>query len=101
MRRALGSIPGPGSVEVTSFVESDPGANPAAGAPIFFTKPATALVQASAIPFPPATEELHHEIELVALADVEEPGDEVAPLFADDEIVDVTIRAPIAMKFPT
>ena len=32
----------------------------------------------------------------VALADDETPGGEVAPLFADDEIVDVTIAAPIA-----
>jgi len=43
------------------------GADPAAGSPIFFTKPAAALTQAAAVPFPPATEELHHEIELVAL----------------------------------
>lgn len=43
------------------------GADPAAGSPIFFTKPGAALVQLAAIPFPAATEELHHEVELVAL----------------------------------
>ena len=43
------------------------GADPKAGTPIFFSKPATALMQAAAVPFPPATEELHHEVELVAL----------------------------------
>lgn len=43
------------------------GADPKAADPIFFSKPATALTQAAAVPFPPATEELHHEIELVAL----------------------------------
>ncbi len=43
------------------------GADPAAGAPIFFTKPAAALVQAAAIPYPRSTKELHHEVELVAL----------------------------------
>ncbi|NKI34024.1 fumarylacetoacetate hydrolase family protein [Wenzhouxiangella sp. XN79A] len=43
------------------------GADPKAGTPIFFTKPATALTQAATVPFPPATEELHHEVELVAL----------------------------------
>ena len=32
----------------------------------------------------------------VALADDENPGNKVAPLFAADEIVDVTIQAPIA-----
>ena len=43
------------------------GADPRAGAPIFFSKPATALSQAAAVPYPPATGELHHEVELVAL----------------------------------
>lgn len=34
--------------------------------PFFFTKPADALVEtASTIPYPPLTEDLHHEIELV------------------------------------
>jgi fumarylpyruvate hydrolase len=41
---------------------SDPGREP----PFFFTKPADAVVaDSSPIPFPLATEELHHEIELV------------------------------------
>lgn len=43
------------------------GADPSAGSPIFFTKPAAALVQSARIAFPPATGELHHEVELVAL----------------------------------
>jgi fumarylpyruvate hydrolase len=43
------------------------GADPKAAAPVFFSKPAAALTQAAAVPFPPATQELHHEIELVAL----------------------------------
>jgi len=41
---------------------SDPDQEP----PIFFTKPAAALVQAATIDYPAATEELHHEVELVA-----------------------------------
>jgi len=41
---------------------SDPDHEP----PIFFTKPATALVQAETIAYPAATEALHHEVELVA-----------------------------------
>lgn len=41
------------------------GANP--GAPVFFTKPARALVQVDEIPYPPHTGELHHEVELVVL----------------------------------
>jgi fumarylpyruvate hydrolase len=41
------------------------GADPA-GSPIFFTKPADAVVEnGAAIPYPPGTKDLHHEIELV------------------------------------
>lgn len=41
---------------------SDPDREP----PFFFTKPADAVVSASgAVPYPPSTEDLHHEIELV------------------------------------
>ena len=43
------------------------GADPALEAPLFFTKPAAALVQCEQIDYPAATEELHHEIELVTL----------------------------------
>ena len=36
-------------------------------APVFFCKPADALVQGNgAVPYPSATTELHHEVELVA-----------------------------------
>ena len=41
---------------------SDPNLEP----PFFFTKPADAVVPASgAVPYPPATRDLHHEVELV------------------------------------
>jgi fumarylpyruvate hydrolase len=41
---------------------SDPNREP----PFFFTKPADAVVAASgAVPYPPSTQDLHHEIELV------------------------------------
>ena len=41
---------------------SDPNREP----PFFFTKPADAVVPASgAVPYPPATRDLHHEVELV------------------------------------
>lgn len=42
------------------------GADPARESPIFFSKPAAALVQRDCIDYPPGTEELHHEVELVA-----------------------------------
>ncbi len=46
----------------------DPNAEP----PFFFMKPASALVQSGAsIPYPPATENLHHEAELAVLIERE------------------------------
>jgi fumarylpyruvate hydrolase len=42
------------------------GTDPAHAAPVFFMKPADAVVPSgSAVPYPQATSELHHEIELV------------------------------------
>jgi fumarylpyruvate hydrolase len=42
------------------------GADPDREPPFFFTKPADAVVPASGtVPFPPATKDLHHEVELV------------------------------------
>jgi 2-keto-4-pentenoate hydratase/2-oxohepta-3-ene-1,7-dioic acid hydratase in catechol pathway len=41
-------------------------ADPAArGRPIFFLKPADAIVLDGVVPYPPGTKELHHEVELV------------------------------------
>lgn len=41
------------------------GADPQAGAPLFFSKPAHAVTGAAQVPYPPLTGELHHEVELV------------------------------------
>src|SRR6187549_3619143 len=42
------------------------GGDPRSESPIFFTKPADALVQSGAsVPYPPGTRDLHHEVELV------------------------------------
>jgi fumarylpyruvate hydrolase len=41
------------------------GGNPDRDAPIFFSKPADAVTHALRVPYPPATTELHHEVELV------------------------------------
>ena len=44
------------------------GGDPKANPPIFFMKPNSAIVKAGAtIPYPPATENLHHEVELVVV----------------------------------
>ncbi|TPW07483.1 MAG: fumarylacetoacetate (FAA) hydrolase [Alphaproteobacteria bacterium] len=41
------------------------GADPAAEPPFFFMKPADAVVLGNRVPYPPDTDNLHHEVELV------------------------------------
>lgn len=41
------------------------GAEPTRGTPVFFAKPADAVVPGGDVPYPPGTSELHHEVELV------------------------------------
>lgn len=41
------------------------GGDPERQAPFFFTKPADAAVAGGTLPFPPQTQDLHHEVELV------------------------------------
>jgi fumarylpyruvate hydrolase len=53
------------------------GADPERETPLFFTKPATALVQRETIDYPADTRELHHEIELVVL--LREGGRDLSP----------------------
>ncbi|MEE4303132.1 MAG: fumarylacetoacetate hydrolase family protein [Wenzhouxiangella sp.] len=43
------------------------GVDPERSAPVFFSKPARALVHDETIAYPPDTAELHHEVELVVL----------------------------------
>ena len=43
------------------------GADPRAGSPVFFSKPATALGNDRTVRYPDRTESLHHEVELVVL----------------------------------
>lgn len=42
------------------------GSNPDREPPFFFAKPADAVVSGPSVPYPPATANLHHEVELVA-----------------------------------
>jgi len=61
------------------------GGDPERGTPIFFTKPADAIVKHNRpVPYPPATENLHHEIELVIAIGRE--GADIAPQNAQDHI---------------
>ena len=61
------------------------GHDPEAELPFFFSKPADALVTGGAdTPYPPATKDLHHEIELVVAIGTEADG--IAPAAAHDVI---------------
>ncbi len=73
------------------------GNDPDREAPFFFTKPADAVVAAAAtVPYPPLTENLHHEIELVVA--IGKGGADVTPAQALDLVwgygvgVDLTRR---------
>ena len=43
------------------------------GTPVFFQKPAAAIVVDGAVPYPPATQDLHHEVELVVALGADAP----------------------------
>jgi fumarylpyruvate hydrolase len=47
------------------------------GRPVFFCKPADAIVLDGVVPYPPGTRELHHEIELVVALGVDAPAGEL------------------------
>ena len=49
------------------------------GDPVFFTKPADAVVVDGVVPYPPGTRELHHEVELVVALGADAPAGELAP----------------------
>lgn len=49
------------------------------GRPVFFCKPADAIVLGGAVPYPPGTRELHHEVELVVALGTDAPAGELDP----------------------
>ena len=61
------------------------GADPARETPFFFSKPRDALITEADVPFPSATENLHHEVELVCAIGGE--GADLAPGAAADLII--------------
>jgi len=72
------------------------GADPALEAPLFFTKPAAALVQRESIDFPAATEELHHEIELVAVLEL--GGRDLTPDQADAAVFGYAVGCDLTRR---
>jgi fumarylpyruvate hydrolase len=62
---------------------SAPASKAERGQPVFFLKPADALVVDGAVPYPPGTAELHHEVELVAALGSDAPAGVLDPDDAD------------------
>src|SRR5688500_10438654 len=60
---------------------SAPASKAERGQPVFFLKPADALVVDGVVPYPPGTADLHHEVELVAALGSDAPA---GPLDPDD-----------------
>lgn len=50
-----------------------PASKDARGEPVFFLKPADAVTAAAEVPYPPATADLHHEVELVVALGADAP----------------------------
>lgn len=48
------------------------------GTPVFFMKPADAIVVDGIVPYPPRTSDLHHEVELVVALGADAPAGELA-----------------------
>lgn len=48
------------------------------GTPVFFLKPADAIVTDGRVPYPPGTRDLHHEVELVVALGADAPPGELA-----------------------
>jgi fumarylpyruvate hydrolase len=72
------------------------GADPDREPPFFFSKPRDALITGEAVPYPPATSDLHHEVELVLAiggsgADLA-PGQASSLIFGAGVGVDLTRR---------
>ena len=54
------------------------------GTPVFFLKPADAIVLDGEVPYPPGTRDLHHEVELVVAIGRDAPAGEIDPSTALD-----------------
>lgn len=72
------------------------GANPEREPPFFFTKPADAAVAAGSVPYPPATDNLHHEVELVVA--LGHGGRDIAPERAPDLVYGYAVGVDLTRR---
>ena len=61
-----------------------PASNADRGTPVFFLKPADAIALQSEVPYPPGTQDLHHEVELVVALGKDAPAGVLDPKHAMD-----------------
>ena len=73
------------------------GSDPSRGSPVFFTKPADAITTAPTVPYPPATENLHYEAELVVA--LGEAGANIDKAKALDYIYGYTVGCDLTRRY--
>jgi fumarylpyruvate hydrolase len=73
------------------------GAEPERGRPVFFAKPADAVVTDGRVPYPSATADLHHEVELVVALGRDADG-EVAPEIAEALVFGYTVGLDLTRR---
>lgn len=64
--------------------------------PVFFDKPADAVTTASKVPYPPATQNLHHEVELVVA--LKSGGSDLAPAQAEQAIFGYAVGVDLTRR---
>lgn len=68
------------------------------GSPVFFLKPADALTLESAVPYPPGTQDLHHEVELVVALGRDAPRGVLAVADADALVFGYTVGLDLTRR---
>ena len=69
---------------------------PERGKPVFFDKPADAVTTASQVPYPPATRNLHHEVELVVA--LKSGGIDLTPAQAEQAIFGYAVGVDLTRR---
>ena len=64
--------------------------------PFFFTKPADAVIDPGPVPYPPLTEDLHHEVELVVA--IAKEGSNIKPELADNKIFGYAVGVDLTRR---